>query len=79
MKKRCKSTMMLILVFCGIPALIVVAATEPPPEGGLLPEIVLPAPDRPEHLAYLGIKGKPSFTIPEIDARIVIVEIFSMY
>ena len=74
-----KSKVLAIIVLFGMPVWMVMAATQPPPVGGRLPEIVLPAPDQPEHLAYLGIKGKPNFTIPEIDARIVIVEIFSMY
>ena len=68
-----------ILVFCAIPVWLASAATQPPPVGGVLPEIVLKAPDRPEHQAYLGVQEKQTFTIPEIDARIVIIEIFSMY
>lgn len=66
-------------VFCSIPVLMVTAATQPPPVGGLLPEIVLAAPDQPAYRTYLGINGKKTFTIPDINARIVIVEIFSMY
>ena len=68
-----------IILLCSMPVLMVSAATQPPPVGGMLPEIVLPAPDKPEHQAYLGIKGKQNFTIPDIDAPVVIVEIFSMY
>lgn len=67
------------IVLCAIPAVMVSASTQPPPEGGVLPEIVLPAPQQPEHLAYLGLKENQPFTIPQIDARIVIVEVFSMY
>lgn len=52
----------------------------PPPEGGTLPEILLPAPENSEHRRYLGIpSGQGNFRIPEIDAEVVIVEIFSMY
>ena len=68
-----------VCVILSIPALVLSAATQPPPVGGVLPEIVLTAPDQVEHQAYLGIRGKKTFTIPDIDARIVIVEIFSMY
>ena len=71
--------MVSIIFFCSMSAMMVTAATQPPPSGGVLPAIVLPAPDQPEHQAYLGIKGKQSFSIPDIDAQIVIVEIFSMY
>jgi hypothetical protein len=55
------------------------ADSQPPPEGGVLPDIVLTAPESPEHLEYLGIHGKKSFKIPEIKAEVVIIEIFSMY
>ncbi len=57
----------------------VTAASEPPATGGKLPAIRLAAPAEPEHRKYLGLQGTESFTIPEIDADIVIVEIFSMY
>ena len=68
-----------IIVFLSTPVFLSIAATQPPAVGGVLPKIVLPVPDLPEHQTYLGIKGKQDFTIPEIEAPIVIVEIFSMY
>jgi len=55
------------------------AESQPPPEGGLLPDIVLATPKSPEHQDYLGISGKDTFKIPEIKAEVVIIEIFSMY
>ena len=55
------------------------AATKPPAEGEMLPDIRLQVPDNPDHRAYLGVGGAAPFTIPQIDADIVIVEIFSMY
>ncbi len=55
------------------------AATAPPTEGGILPDITLEMPVDPVHREYLGLQEADSFTIPEIDADIVIVEIFSMY
>jgi hypothetical protein len=51
----------------------------PPPEGGILPEIVLTVPESPEHQKYLGLAGKKTFKIPDIKSEIVIIEIFSMY
>ena len=60
-------------------SLSVAAATAPPTEGGRLPDINLEMPVDPIHREYLGLKAADSFTIPEIDADIVIVEIFSMY
>jgi peroxiredoxin len=55
------------------------AAVQPPVQGGVLPEFVLPAPANTGHLTYLGLEGKETFTVPEIRADVVIIEIFSMY
>ena len=56
------------------------AGITPPEEGGVLPEITLPAPEVPTHQNYLGItKNKKTFRIPEIKAEVVLIEIFSMY
>ena len=55
------------------------AANEPPPVGGVLPDIVLNVPQKPELQSYLGVAGKKTFRIPEIHAEVVIIEIFSMY
>ena len=53
--------------------------TSPPAEGGVLPLIDLGVPQSPEYRQYLGISGDKTFTIPEIKAEIVLIEIFSMY
>ena len=53
------------------------ADTSPPAEGGVLPPIDLGAPQSAEYQQYLG--GKKTFTIPEIKAEVVLIEIFSMY
>ena len=55
------------------------ADTKAPAEGGVLPQFSLVVPKSPEHQQYLGIAGKKSFAISEIDAEVVIIEIFSMY
>ena len=55
------------------------ADSQPPAVGGVLPEFALPVPKSLEHQDYLGIGGKEAFSIPEIRADIVIIEIFSMY
>jgi hypothetical protein len=54
-------------------------ASQPPAEGGKLPEIILTAPLDTELRQYLGVGGKETFTIPEIKAEVVLIEIFSMY
>jgi hypothetical protein len=56
-----------------------VAEIKPPAEGDILPEIVLSVPENLELQQYLGVAGKKTFTIPEIKAEVVLIEIFSMY
>jgi peroxiredoxin len=76
------AVMMVVLgLFCGaIPGGIPGYAAEPPPAvGAVLPELTLPAPQNPTDLAYLGTKGEKPFKIPQIQADIVVLEIFSMY
>ena len=55
------------------------AATEPPPEGGVLPQFELSVPEDAQARAYLGLPSSGKFAIPQIKARLVIIEIFSMY
>jgi peroxiredoxin len=55
------------------------ANVSPPAVGDELPEIILSVPENPEHQKYLGLTGKSTFTIPQIKAEVVIIEIFSMY
>lgn len=68
-----------IIAICFLMLALPVFASAPPAEGGTLPVIKLPVPKSPEERSYLGLKGEGSFTIPQIKARVVIVEIFSMY
>ena len=55
------------------------AQIKPAAEGGVLPEIVVNVPETSELQQYLGLTGKKTFTIPEIKAEVVLIEIFSMY
>ncbi|MBW2441183.1 MAG: hypothetical protein JRH12_11950 [Deltaproteobacteria bacterium] len=64
-----------ILLFPGL----VRADIKPPAEGGVLPAIDLAVPQDAEYQKYLGIGGSETFTIPEIKADVVLIEIFSMY
>jgi hypothetical protein len=59
-------------------ASLATAGSQPPVVGGVLPGFDLTVPKNVEHQKYLGVAGK-TFTIPEIKAEVVIVEIFSMY
>ena len=55
------------------------ADSQPPAEGGRLPEMSFAVPKNPQFQQYLGVSGKTAFTIPEIAAEVVLIEIFSMY
>jgi len=55
------------------------AQVAPPAEGGKLPDIRFAAPADAAYRTYLGIKGGGTFSLPQIKAQVVIVEIFSMY
>jgi thiol-disulfide isomerase/thioredoxin len=55
------------------------AADKPPQKGESLPVINLPVPKSPAEKSYLGLTGVGSFKIPQIKAKAVIIEIFSMY
>jgi thiol-disulfide isomerase/thioredoxin len=73
--------MALVLITFSIPAHVfpVWAADKPPEKGEVLPVINLPVPKNPEERNYLGLSGSGLFKIPQIKARVVIVELFSMY
>ena len=77
---RFTTIFLLVLIFCFF-AFVTLAGAEikPPAKGGTLPEIVLRVPGDSDLQQYLGIAGKETFTIPEIKAEVVIIEIFSMY
>jgi thiol-disulfide isomerase/thioredoxin len=80
--KRLSSLLVALIVsfaFSSVFNFPVYAAKEPPAEGGPLPVIKLPIPKSPEEKNYLGLKGEGTFTIPQIKAKVVIIEIFSMY
>lgn len=47
--------------------------------GGALPAFTLSAPADGAHKEYLGLSGDGAFGISQIDAEVVIIEIFSMY
>jgi len=57
----------------------VLSANKPPEKGETLPVFNLPIPKNPAEKTYLGLSGDGLFKIPQIKARVVIVEIYSMY
>jgi peroxiredoxin len=54
-------------------------APSPITKGSVLPGMTLPIPKSPEERGYLGLSGSGNFKIPQIKAKAVIIEIFSMY
>jgi thiol-disulfide isomerase/thioredoxin len=70
---------LLVLFFLAVTICEASAVTKPPSEGDILPEIVLTVPQIMDQKKYLGLSGETTFTIPQIKAKVVIVEIFSMY
>ncbi|HDM09135.1 MAG: TlpA family protein disulfide reductase [Deltaproteobacteria bacterium] len=56
-----------------------VGQAKAPAPGKLLPRFEIPPPQRPIDAQYLGVQDKESFWITDIDAQLVIIEIFSMY
>ncbi len=64
-----------VLLVMALPAMAVDAVQT----GEKLFGITLETPESREMQAYLGLSAKPAFTMDDIDADVVIVEIFSMY
>jgi peroxiredoxin len=64
----------LILFYC--PAF---GSGSPPSKGDVLPDIKLFVPKNSSHRNYLGLPDETFFKIPQIKAKVVIIEIFSMY
>jgi len=55
------------------------AANKPPEKGEALPVINLSIPKNPDERNYLGLSGSGLFRIPQIKAKAVVIEFFSMY
>ena len=72
----------LLLIFVSCSCLLLSparAAEQPPAVGTTLPPIKLVVPVDPQAKSYLGLSGGKHFTIPEIEAQVVVIEIFNMY
>jgi len=77
-----KSRIMLLAVAAVLVASLLpapTAASPPPQPGGPLPDFNLPVPERAADKDYLGLTTTGPFTIAQIKAQVVIIEIFSMY
>jgi thiol-disulfide isomerase/thioredoxin len=79
MMKKILISFVLMAVFFLTASSFIHAADKPPQKGESLPVINLPIPKSPDEKSYLGLSGGGSFKIPQIKAKVVIIEIFSMY
>ena len=77
--KKILTVLVLITFLFSILVFPALAANKPPGKGEGLPVINLPVPKNPDERNYLGLSGSGLFKIPQIKAKAVIVEIFSMY
>jgi len=57
--------------FCGSAA--------PPKKGETVPDMTLPSPVMKKEIAYLGIGGKNKFSIQDLDAELIVLEILGVY
>ncbi|MBN1103228.1 MAG: hypothetical protein JXL84_07440 [Deltaproteobacteria bacterium] len=62
-------------VFLGRPAF---GAGEGLPVGSNLPSFVLPVPQSPEDMAYLGLKERAPFTLSQVSAKVILIEVVSV-
>lgn len=69
------------LLFFLTPFIICTAIADTKPDVELLPNVTLTVPENKEHIQYLGLKGQPGtpFKLSDIDADILMIELFSMY
>jgi hypothetical protein len=82
MTKSMKELPILLLFILVLFALVhypVVAASKPPARGTVLPQFQLEVPENSEAKGYLGLSGSGRFTVSEINAPVVIIQLFSRY
>ena len=82
MMKSVKEPRILLLFILVLFALVhypVVAASKPPAKGTVLPQFQLEVDENSEAKGYLGLSGSGEFTIPEIKAQVVVIQLFSRY
>jgi thiol-disulfide isomerase/thioredoxin len=77
--KRILIVFVLAVVFSLSIGLSAFTANKPPQKGEMLPVMSLPIPKSPAEKSYLGLSGEGFFKIPQIKAKVVIIEIYSMY
>lgn len=82
MTKSVKEPRILLLFILVLFALVhypVLAASKPPAQGTVLPQFQLEVDEDSEAKGYLGLSGSGKFSIPEIKAQVVVIQLFSRY
>ena len=82
MTKSVKELLLLLLLILVLFALVhypVVAASKPPAKGTVLPQFQLEVDEDSEAKGYLGLSGSGGFTVSEINAQVVVIQILSRY
>jgi len=82
MNKQVKGFLFLLLIFFACLALVryqALAATNPVAKGNVLPTIYLAVPEDAAARKYLGLADSGKFTIPQVKAQVVILQVFSRY
>jgi peroxiredoxin len=70
---------LLLFIWMFLPLLPLFAADRPPQVGEALPELALPAPVDSQDKAYLGVSGRGSFSVSQVQAPVVLLQVLSMY
>lgn len=76
-----KRTVLHVFIFLCLVAGVAVPGGEAGAEPEFLPDLMLTIPDDLDHRRYLGLTGKAgtSFSVTDIQADILLIELFSMY
>jgi thiol-disulfide isomerase/thioredoxin len=76
-----KTTVFIVVLAVGLSVIysVPVAAQKELASGDALPAITLPVPQTPAAKSYLGLTAGEFFTVSQIKAQVVIIEIFNMY
>jgi peroxiredoxin len=81
MKKRFLTSLQLLAcLFCALWCCTVYGSQDQPiPAGSQLSKFTVPAPDSEQTLSYLGLKTMAPYTISQIDAKLVLIEILNAF
>jgi peroxiredoxin len=79
MKKKAWCFWGILLVWGWLIPAVGVMAADPPAKGATFPALTFPGPQNAEDRGYLGLSAPGPFKITQLQAPVVIIEIFSMY